>query len=116
MAVTNYVRLRQRLARIIADEPTTATFYQRGGGTIEATGRLAPAGSRTFGRSGLSAQLPGTAIVGSQLHVLELPYDTTPPNVNDEVRTTRGSVEQRFTVVAVLPSPWKVEVVIDATG
>jgi hypothetical protein len=101
---------------MIDNDPTSVTFYTRNKVTWEGTGRIAPAGSRTFGRVGQSKQLTGTELVGRQLHVLELPHDTAPPNVNDEVRTSRQGVEQRFTVVTVLPSPWKLEVVLDESG
>lgn len=111
----DYARLRELLAELIAGDPTTVTFYGRGGSQIQATGKLAPAGSRTFGRLGQTFQLTGTQIIGSQLHVIELPYDTEQPAVNDEVRTDRQGVEQRFTVITVVPSPWKLEVVLDET-
>lgn len=108
----SYSAMRAVLVQLIAGDPTTVTFYGRGT-EIEATGRLAPAGSRTFGRIGVTRLLDGTEPVGKQLHVLELPYNTQLPAVGNEARTVRQSVEQRFTVVTVLPSPWKVEVILD---
>lgn len=115
MGAINYTSLRTKMNRLIANDPTTVTFYGRSGSVISATGKLAPAGSRTFGRLGQSFQLPGTEIVGSQLHVLELPYDTAQPAVNDEARTVRQGIEQRFTVITIIPSPWKLEVILDET-
>lgn len=115
MVGTDYARLRQRLADMITGDPTTVQFHGRDDSLIEAVGRLAPSGSRTFGRMGQSFQLPGTEVVGSQLHILELPYDTAQPIVGAEARTVRQGVTQRFTVAAVIPSPWKLEVVIDET-
>jgi len=115
MAVIDYGFLRRMTALFIRTDPATATFHSRNGGTWGTIGRLAPSGSRTFGRLGQSMQLPGTELVGSQLHVLVLPYNDAEPAVGDEVRTVRSGIAQRFNVVTVVPSPWKMEVVLDET-
>jgi len=113
MAVIDYAFLRRAVAFLIQSDPAATTFYSTGGETWGTTGRLAPSGSRTFGRLGQSLQLAGTELVGTQLHILVVPYDTRQPGVGDEVRTVRSGVLQRFSVVTVVPSPWKVEVILD---
>lgn len=117
MVVTrNYDKLRARVDNIMASEPALVTFYGRGGETWEASGRLAPAGSRSFGRTMQSAMLAGTEIVGRQLSVVVVPYDTQVPDVGDECRTVRGDVEQRFTVVFTIQTPYQLQVLLDESG
>lgn len=108
----DYSSFRAQVARMIESDPTTIEFHGAGG-SWSATGRLAVAGSRTFGRTGQSMQLVASELTGGQLHVLVVPYDTTLPRPADEVRTTRQGVEQRFNVVQCLPTPWKVDIVLD---
>lgn len=112
MEATNYAFLRDNVASMIEADPTTVTFHGEAG-SWQAIGRLAVAGSRTFGRTGQSTKLGGTELTGSQLHMIVLPYDTFQPEVADEVRTVRQGVQQRFTVVQCVPSPWKLDVIVD---
>lgn len=116
VATRRYARLRDRVQRLIDAEPATVTFYTRGNDSWTATGRLAPAGSRSFGRTMQTMLLAGTEVVGRQLSVLLVPYDTRVPGVNDEVRTIRGELEQRFTVVFTIASPYVLEVLLDESG
>lgn len=108
----DYTALRDYVARMIESDPTTVSFHSRGS-SWQATGRLAVAGSRTFGRTGQSFQLAASELTGSQMHVLVVPYNTVQPSPTDEVRTVRQGVEQRFNVIQCLPTPWKVDIVLD---
>ena len=108
----DYAAHREYLARLIESDPADVTFYSKGA-TWTAVGRLAVAGSRTFGRTGQSMQLAASELTGAQMHTLILPHDTRQPLPADEIRTVRQGVAQRFDVVQCLPTPWKVDVVLN---
>lgn len=108
----DYAFLRDRVDRLIESDPTTATLHNEDS-SWTVTGRLGIAGSRTFGRTGQSFQLAASELTGAQLYTLLVPYDTVLPRPADEVRTLRQGVAQRFSVVQCLPSPWKVDILLD---
>lgn len=108
----DYSAFKEQVARMIESDPTAIKFHAKDD-SWEATGRLAVAGSRTFGRTGQSVQLMASELTGSQMHVLVVPHDTRQPSPADEVRTVRRGVTQRFNVIQCLPTPWKVDIVLD---
>ena len=115
----NHDRRRERVEKMIDDDPWTVVIYREGrtpddaDSTISITGRIFPAGAQGFGRSFYPVALMGENGIERYRSVLVMPWDTARPPQGAQVKAIHqeSGITRYFTVAFArqVASKWEVE-------